>query len=421
MPSPAQFSLVFLVALTLSLGLRLWLARRHWLHVLRHRDAVPPDFAADIPLAEHRKAADYTLARMRTGLLTLAAETLLLLVFTLGGLLQWLDGSWAALYSERSLAYGLSLFASIGLIGFLVDLPFALYRTFVVEERFGFNKMTWRLYITDTIKQGLLAVLIGAPLLLAVLWLMAAMGELWWLYVWLLWLGFNMLVLLLYPTLIAPLFNTFSPLPDGPLKTRIEALIHRCGFAASGLFVMDGSRRSAHGNAYFTGFGKAKRIVFYDTLIDKLAPGEVESVLAHELGHFRRRHVWKSIGIMALVSLFLLWVLGQLIDESWFFQGLGVATGSTAMALVLFSQVLPAFLFPFTPIASGLSRRHEYEADAYAAAHADAGSLVTALVKLYRDNAATLTPDPLHSLFYDSHPPASLRVAHLRSLNGLSP
>jgi STE24 endopeptidase len=252
-------------------------------------------------------------------------------------------------------------------------------------------------------------------LLLAVLWLMTAMGTRWWLYVWLFWLAFNLLVMLLYPTLIAPLFNKFSPLPDGDLKSRIESLLGRCGFTASGLFVMDGSKRSAHGNAYFTGLGAARRIVFFDTLIDKLAPPEVEAVLAHELGHFRRHHVWKRIGVMSLVSLALLWLLGQLIAEPWFYQGLGVATGSTAMALILFSQALPAFIFPLTPVASGLSRRHEYEADAYAARQADAGSLVAALVKLYRDNAATLTPDPLHSLFYDSHPPASLRIARLRS------
>jgi STE24 endopeptidase len=420
MVTASQFSLVFVTALTLSVVLRVWLALRQANHVARHRGAVPADFAAGISLAEHQKAADYTQARIRLALATLGADTALLLALTLGGLLQWLDGAWVGLlgdhgYANRGYAYGLALFASVGILGFLVDLPFSLYRTFVVEARFGFNKLTWRVYVADLIKQTLLAVVIGAPLLLAVLWLMAAMGALWWLYVWLVWLAFNFLVLLLYPTLIAPLFNKFSPLPDGALKSRVEALLKRCGFTASGLFVMDGSKRSAHGNAYFTGFGRAKRIVFFDTLIDKLAPPEVEAVLAHELGHFRRHHVWKHIAVMAAVSLGLLWLLGQLIAEPWFYQGLGVGTGSTAMALILFVQILPAFLFPLTPIASGLSRRHEYEADDYAAAHADAGSLIAALVKLYRDNAATLTPDPLHSLFYDSHPPASLRVAHLRS------
>ncbi len=415
MLSATQFTLVFLAAVAISVGLRIWLALRQSRHIADNRQAVPADFAAGISLTEHQKAADYTRTKIHLALVSLAVETLLLLAFTLGGLLQWLDGFWVGVFADRGYAYGLALFASVGVIGFLIELPFGLYGTFVVEERFGFNKMTWKLFLADLAKQALLAVLIGGPLLLAVLWLMTAMGTRWWLYVWLFWLAFNLLVMLLYPTLIAPLFNKFSPLPDGDLKSRIESLLGRCGFTASGLFVMDGSKRSAHGNAYFTGLGAARRIVFFDTLIDKLAPPEVEAVLAHELGHFRRHHVWKRIGVMSLVSLALLWLLGQLIAEPWFYQGLGVATGSTAMALILFSQALPAFIFPLTPVASGLSRRHEYEADAYAARQADAGSLVAALVKLYRDNAATLTPDPLHSLFYDSHPPASLRIARLRS------
>jgi STE24 endopeptidase len=415
MPHATQFTFLFLAVVAISVGLRVWLALRQSRHVADNRGAVPADFSVGITLAEHQKAADYTHAKIRLALASLAAETLLLLLLTLGGLLQWLDQAWASLFAERGYAYGLALFASAGVIGFLVDLPFGLYRTFVIEARFGFNKMTWPLFVTDLARQALLAVLIGAPVLLAVLWLMTAMGERWWLYVWLFWLAFNLLVMLLYPTLIAPLFNKFSPLPDGALKSRIEDLLGRCGFTASGLFVMDGSKRSAHGNAYFTGLGRAKRIVFFDTLINKLAPPEVEAVLAHELGHFRRHHVWKRIAVMAFVSLALLWLLGQLIAEPWFYQGLGVATGSTAMALILFSHVLPPFIFPLTPVASGLSRRHEYEADAYAAQQAEASSLVAALVKLYRDNAATLTPDPLHSLFYDSHPPASLRIARLRT------
>jgi STE24 endopeptidase len=415
MPPATQFTLLFLAAVALSVGLRVWLALRQSRHVAEHRRAVPADFAAGISLIEHQKAADYTRTKISLALASLAAETLLLLTLTLGGALQWLDGVWAAHFPERGYAYGLALFASVGVIGFLVDLPFGLYRTFVVEARFGFNKMTWPLFLADIAKQALLAMLIGGPVLLAVLWLIAAMGERWWLYVWLFWLAFNLLVMLLYPTLIAPLFNKFSPLPDGALKNRIEGLLERCGFTSSGLFVMDGSKRSAHGNAYFTGLGRAKRIVFFDTLINKLAPPEVEAVLAHELGHFRRHHVWKRIGVMAAVSLALLWLLGQVIAEPWFYQGLGVATGSTAMALILFSNVLPPFIFPLTPAASGLSRRHEYEADAYAARQANASDLIAALVKLYRDNAATLTPDPLHSLFYDSHPPASLRIARLRT------
>ena len=409
-----MFNTLFLAALGISVMLRLWLAARQYRHVGLHQDVVPFEFAASVPLADHRKAAEYTRAKLWLAAIEVAVSALLLLLLIQGGLLQRFDQFWAGLFPERTYAYGLGLFASLGVLTFLVELPFSLYRTFVVEAKFGFNKMTWRLVVTDIAKQTVLAVLIGAPLLLTVFWLMSAMGEHWWWYVWLFWLGFNLLVMLLYPTVIAPLFNKFSPLPESDLKQRITGLLERCGFTAKGLFVMDGSKRSAHGNAYFTGLGRAKRIVFFDTLIDKLQPAEVEAVLAHELGHFKHRHIWKRIAMMAVISLGLLWLLGQLIAEPWFYQGLGVATPSTAMALLLFSQVLPVFLFPITPLGSILSRRHEYEADAYAASHANAEALVTALVSLYRDNATTLTPDPLHSLFYDSHPPASLRIARLR-------
>jgi STE24 endopeptidase len=280
--------------------------------------------------------------------------------------------------------------------------------------------MSWRLFLADTIKQGLLTTAIGAPLLLAVLWLMTAMGTHWWLYVWIFWLGFNLLVLLLYPTLIAPIFNKFLPLDDAELKTRVEALLTRCGFRSNGLFVMDGSKRSAHGNAYFTGFGAAKRIVFFDTLLESLTPPEIEAVLAHELGHYKHRHVWQRIGLLAVLSLGFLWLLGLLIGQSWFFDGLGVAmpqqpTQGTAVALILFTLVLPLFTFPLAPLMAHVSRKHEYQADNYAAQQTHATDLVSALVKLYRENAATLTPDPLHSLFYDSHPPASLRIANLNN------
>jgi STE24 endopeptidase len=298
-------------------------------------------------------------------------------------------------------------------IGFVVGLPASLYRSFVIEERFGFNKLTWKLWLADLVKGAALTVVVGGPLLYAVLWLMDAMGGNWWLYVWLLWLATNLLILFLYPTVIAPLFNKFTPLEDASLKQRIEALLARCGFSSSGLFVMDGSKRSSHGNAYFTGFGRAKRIVFFDTLLEKLAPQEIEAVLAHELGHFRHKHVVKRIALMGVMSLAFLWLLGQLIDQPWFYEGLGVGGGSTAMGLMLFSMVLPVFLFPLAPLTSALSRRHEYEADAYAAQQTAAADLIAALVKLYRDNAATLTPDPLHSLFHDSHPPASQRIARL--------
>ncbi|MDO8931438.1 MAG: M48 family metallopeptidase [Rhodocyclaceae bacterium] len=414
--SASTVAVLFLVVLLLTSALRVWLALRQIRHVATHRAAVPAEFADSIALAEHQKAADYSVAKTRLFLLELAADVLLMLAFTLGGLLQWFDDRLFAAFGSRESLYGLALFACFGLTGFAVGLPFSLYRTFVLEARFGFNKTTPALFVSDLLKSTVLAVLIGSPVLFAVLWLMAAMGERWWLYVWLFWLGFNLLVLLLYPTLIAPLFNKFVPLEDAALKARIDALLARCGFAASGLFVMDGSRRSAHGNAYFTGFGKARRIVFFDTLLEKLAPAEVEAVLAHELGHFKHRHVWKRVALLAAVSLALLWLLGQLIAEPAFYQGLGVAASGTAMALILFSLVLPVFSFPFAPLTSQLSRRHEFEADAYAAQQSAANELVAALVKLYRDNAATLTPDPLHSLFYDSHPPASLRIARLKAL-----
>ncbi|MBT9461848.1 MAG: M48 family metallopeptidase, partial [Rugosibacter sp.] len=351
----------------------------------------------------------------------------LLLVFTLGGLLYAIDGgvrSWLG----NGYAHDLALFAMVSLVGFAVGLPVSLYRTFRLEAAFGFNKMTPRLWLVDLLKGAALAIVIGGPLLLAVLWLMQQMGERWWLYVWLFWMGFNLLVLVLYPTVIAPLFNKFSPLADASLKQRIEALLTRCGFASSGLFVMDGSKRSAHGNAYFTGFGAARRIVFFDTLLEKLAPQEIEAVLAHELGHYHHKHVIKRILLLAVMSLGMLWLLGQVIDQAWFYAGLNVIkvgagdtatqtlTGQTAMGLLLFSMVLPVFLFPLSPLTSALSRRDEYQADAYAARQTAAHDLVTALVKLYRDNAATLTPDPVYSLFHDSHPPASQRIAHLQSL-----
>ncbi len=416
--SPYHFTVVFLAALALSTGLRLWLDLRHLRHVLAHRDRVPADFVGRIELVEHHKAADYTAAKMRLGLIEIAIDALVLLALTLGGVLDWIDH---ALRDGLGSGYqhGLALFACVGLLGFVFGLPASLYRTFRIEARFGFNKLTWPLWLADLAKGAALTVLIGGPLLFAVLWLMDVMGRNWWLYVWLVWLATNLLILFLYPTVIAPLFNKFTPLEDASLKQRIEALLARCGFASSGLFVMDGSKRSAHGNAYFTGFGRAKRIVFFDTLLAKLEPEEIEAVLAHELGHFRHHHVIKRIALSGVLSLAFLWLLGQLIDQPWFFAGLGVGAGDTAsasgtaMGLLLFSLVLPVFLFPLAPLTSGLSRRHEFEADAYAVKQTAATDLVSALVKLYRDNAATLTPDPLHSLFHDSHPPASQRIARL--------
>jgi STE24 endopeptidase len=410
----AAFTTLFLVALALTTSLRLWLARRHVRHIAAHRDTVPEAFRETIALEAHQRAADYTTARAHLAMADVVIGAIFVLALTLGGLLQAMHDGWTTL-GLRGLAHGLAFIAGLAVLSSVVDLPFSLYRTFVIEARFGFNKMTLRLFLVDLAKGALLGTLIGLPVLAAVLWLMERMGEYWWLYVWLFWLGFNLLALLIYPTVIAPLFNKFTPLADAPLKERIEALLARCGFRSSGLFVMDGSKRSAHGNAYFTGFGRAKRIVFFDTLLEKLAPAEVEAVLAHELGHYKRRHVWKRIGLLALATFGFLWLLGRLIDAPWFYAGLGMTSQGTATALVLFSLAIPAFTFPLSPLMSALSRRHEYEADAYAAQQTRAGDLVAALVKLYRDNAATLTPDPLYSTFYDSHPPAAARIAHLQT------
>jgi STE24 endopeptidase len=407
------FTALFLAALVLTTVLRLWLAQRHVRHIAAHRDAVPDAFREIIALQAHRRAADYTTARVRLAMVEVVAGAGLVLALTLGGLLQAMHAGWAALGLDN-LPLGLAFIAGLAVLNAVIDLLFSLWRTFVIEERFGFNKMTPRLFAIDAAKGALLGAVIGLPLLAAVLWLMERMGDYWWLYVWLFWLGFNLLALLIYPTVIAPLFNKFTPLADESLRSRIEALLARCGFRSSGLFVMDGSKRSSHGNAYFTGFGAARRIVFFDTLLEKLAPAEIEAVLAHELGHYKRRHVWKRIGLLALASLAFLWLLGALIDAPWFYAGLGMQAQGAAPALVLFSLVIPLFAFPLTPLMSALSRRHEYEADAYAARQTRTADLVAALVKLYRDNAATLTPDPLYSTFYDSHPPAAARIAHLQ-------
>lgn len=410
------FSLAFLLALALMVALRLWLSQRQVTHVLEHRAAVPAQFAGRVELAAHQKAADYAAARSRYGRAGLAVEVVLLLALTFGGGLQALHDFWSP--RVNGLAYGVALIFSLLAISGLTDLPLSLYRQFVIEEKFGFNRMTLKLFFADLVKQAALGAAIGTPVLLAVLWLMAQMGNLWWLYVWIFWCVFNLLILFIYPTWIAPLFNKFAPLEDAPLKARIEALLARCGFASSGLFIMDGSKRSSHGNAYFTGFGKTKRIVFFDTLIGRLQPTEIEAVLAHELGHFKHRHVVKRIVLMFVMALVFLATLGQLIDAPWFFNGLGVQMGNpaqnTVLALILFYLAVPVFTFLLTPLMSLLSRQNEFEADRYAAAHASADDLVRALVKLYEDNASTLTPDPVHSLFYDSHPPAALRIVRLQ-------
>ncbi|MDN5752072.1 MAG: M48 family metallopeptidase [Nitrosospira sp.] len=412
------FTAVFLVALLLTFCARVWLATRHIHHVLAHRDRVPDDFSSRIDLEAHQKAADYTCAKTRLGYAGITLETALLLIFTLGGGLHALAVFWSDWLTDP-LAHGMALIISTMLLMGAAEIPISLYRTFVIEQRFGFNKMTPRMFLADLVKRTLLGMLFGIPLLLGFLWLMEKMGENWWLYAWLAWMGFNLVVLAIYPTWIAPLFNKFTPLQDAALRARIEQLMRKCGFKSSGLFVMDGSRRSNHGNAYFTGFGKTKRIVFFDTLLSRLDGSEIEAVLAHELGHFKRRHVIKRIVWSFAMSLIFLWVLGYLMQQNWFYQGLGVSVSSvpsTAMALLLFFLVMPAFTFLFQPLASLYSRKHEFEADEYAARNASAADLVRALVKLYQDNAATLTPDPLHSAFYDSHPPAAMRIARLQNL-----
>ena len=409
-----QFTLIFIAALVLSTLTKLWLARRHLSHIAAHRDAVPDAFSAKITLDDHQKAADYTSAKTRFSMWGLLFDALILLAFTLGGGIQAV-ATLCAGWFVSPLAQGMAILVGVLLLNSLLEAPFNWYRTFVIEARYGFNKMTLKLYVLDAIKGMLVGAILGLPLLAGVLWLMGRMGEYWWLYVWAVWVGFNLLILFIYPTFIAPMFNKFSPLQDEAMQARINALLQRCGFTSSGLFVMDGSKRSAHGNAYFTGFGKSKRIVFFDTLLERLNISEIEAVLAHELGHFKNRHVLKRIVTTFAMSLGFLWLLAVLMQNDWFYQGLGVSSQSTAVALLLFFMVLPVFSFLLSPVMSAYSRKHEFEADAYASQQTDAQDLVNALVKLYQDNASTLTPDPLYSRFYDSHPPAAVRIAHLQS------
>lgn len=407
------FTLLFLVALALASFTKLWLALRQMRHVAAHRDRVPAPFAGEVSLESHRKAADYERAKTRLGMIHVLLDAGVLLAFTLGGGLQALD-DWLGALLAPGLWRGTALILGVVLIASVVEIPLNAYRVFVIEMRFGFNKTGPGLFVADLLKQAALALALGVPLLLGVLWLMARAGANWWLYVWLTWMGFNLLVLALYPTFIAPLFNKFTPLDDAALKSRIEGFLQKCGFRAEGLFVMDGSRRSGHGNAYFTGFGKGKRIVFFDTLLTQLDDDEIEAVLAHEVGHFKRHHLFKRLAWMFAASLLFLWLLAWLMDKPWFFHGLHVHNQSTAMALILFFMVVPVFGFLLQPLASRYSRKHEFEADRYAARQSGAGDLIRALVKLYKDNASTLTPDPLHSAVYDSHPPAARRIAQLR-------
>ena len=410
------FSIVFLLALVVATLTRLWLTYRHIQHIQAHRTAVPTAFVNDIALDAHQKAADYNGAKARLAMIHTIVDSGVLLVLTFGGLLQLLDG-WAGSGFASEVLRGAALIALFTVVTSIVDLPFSWYRTFNIEGRFGFNRMTPSMWVADLAKTAAVSTAFGLPLVLAVLWLMGKMGQWWWLYVWLVWVVFSLFMMAIYPAYIAPLFNKFAPMPDSSLKVRIENLLAKCGFRSSGLFVMDGSKRSSHGNAYFTGFGKTKRIVFFDTLISRLTEGEIEAVLAHELGHFKLRHVVRRMLWTFGVSLVLLGVLGYLKDKAWLYEGLGAAYPATnAMGLLLFVLVVPVFTFLLQPLVAMYSRKHEFEADAYAARYSSPRELVNALVKLYKDNAATLTPDPLHSAFYDSHPPASLRIARLQSL-----
>jgi STE24 endopeptidase len=420
--SPFPLTVLFVAALLASLLAKFWLATRQMRHVAAHRNSVPSAFAATISLAAHQKAADYTLAKARFGLLGIAFGTAVLVGWTLLGGLDTLNTVVRDAIQPRlgNMAYQLALLAAFGVIGGLLDMPFELYSTFRIEQRFGFNRLTWRLYLLDLVKGLLVGVAMGLPIAALILWIMGAAGPMWWLWAWAAWMGFNLLILVLYPTFIAPIFNKFEPLADESLKARVQSLMARCGFAAKGLFVMDGSKRSAHANAYFTGFGAAKRVVFFDTLLSKLTPGEVEAVLAHELGHFKHKHVLKRIVAMFAISLAGFALLGWLSTQTWFYAAFGVRPSigvpNDALALLLFLMVVPVFAFFVSPLFARLSRKHEFEADAYACAQADGRDLAAALLKMHEDNASTLTPDPLYVRFYYSHPPAGERLAALPHL-----
>jgi len=407
------FTLVFLIVTLSYVITLLWLNVRQNKAVINSFAAVPNEFSEKITLEQHQKAAEYTQAKLLVNHFEVIFSTVVLLVWTLGGGLNWLDGLWQA-QTDNALSIGVGFIISLMILGSLIDLPFSLYRTFVLEQKFGFNKMDGKTFAGDFLKEVLLTLIIGLPLIYAVLYLMGAMGEFWWAYVWLVLTGFSLLMFWLYPTYIAPIFNKFKPLDNTDLKAKIDNLLTRTGFKSDGVFVMDGSKRSSHGNAYFTGIGKNKRIVFYDTLLEGMEDQEVEAILAHELGHFHHKHIRKHMITSFAISLLGLALLGYLINQPWFFHGLGVETISNHTALILFTLTLPVFSFFIAPISNALSRKHEFEADAFAAKHTNADDLVSSLVKLYRDNAATLTPDKLYSAFHDSHPSASIRIKELK-------
>jgi STE24 endopeptidase len=409
-----NFNLLFLAMLIVSTLMRLYLSQRQINYVAKHRAKVPDSFADKISLEDHQKAADYTNAKVRFGRLPLSYEVALLLIWTLGGGLQWLDQNILAL-DLSPIFTGIAVILVFTFISALLDLPFSIYSTFVIEEKFGFNRTTIKTFIIDMIKGSLLGLAIGVPLLYVILWLMEQTGDQWWIYTWLVICGFSIFMMWVYPTWIAPIFNKFEPLEEGETLNRITSLLTRCGFNSNGIFVIDGSKRSSHGNAYFSGFGRNKRIVFFDTLLKMLSDDELEAVLAHELGHFKKKHIIKGMAISFGITLLALAILAWLMKADWFYTSLGVEQASTYMALLLFTLVMPVFTFLFQPLFSIFSRKNEFEADAFAAEQTDAKYLIHALVGLYRENASTLTPDPVYSAFYDSHPPAPVRIAHLNA------
>jgi len=408
------FTLIFLGFLAESTALQFWLSFRQIKSVSTNRDTVPKDFADKISLEDHQKAADYTVTKQRVGHIDSAIGLIVLLAWTLGGGLNVLDQALRS-FGWGEIVTGALVIIGVTIISSLIDIPSSLYKHFVIEERFGFNKLTIKLFFADFLKTLLLSMLIGIPFVMLILWLMDSAGTYWWVYAWAATTTFSLLMVWAYPKFIAPLFNKFQPLEEGEVKEKIENLLSRTGFNSKGVFVMDGSRRSSHGNAYFTGFGKNKRIVFFDTLLKHLTPKQVEAVLAHELGHFKHKHIFQQMFISIAFTLVGFATLAWLMQQNWFYLGLGVQESSTYMALILFMIVSPIFTFFIDPLMALLSRKNEFEADAFAVQQSSADELISALVSLYKENASTLTPDPIHSAFYDSHPPASIRIAHMQN------
>jgi len=406
------FTVLFLFALILSYGIQFWLSARQKSYVAAHRDQVPQAFRDRVPLAAHQKAADYTIEKSKLGDIDSGFGMLFLLLITLGGGISLVFEFWTTFDLSPMMADLFSV-ASVFLLMTLIEIPFSLYQTFVIEDKYGFNKNTLPQFAKDQLLSVALTLGIGMPILALILWVMDSIGSLWWLYAWAIIMSFSLLMSWLFPTLIAPLFNKFTPMEEGNLKNRIQKLLERCGFNSQGIFIMDGSRRSGHGNAYFTGLGNNKRIVFFDTLVNSLDEEELEAVLAHELGHFKCKHVIKMLAASSVMTLISFAILGWLITQDWFFDGLGVSTHSNAAALLLFMLVSPVFTTFLHPVSAYFQRKFEFEADEFATRHAQGSKMISGLVKLYEENASTLTPDPLYSAFHYSHPPAAIRIAHI--------